>query len=66
MTCCFLRLLELLLQAATAKYQTSRLFVQKRTRFVQRPAVLALDVPCPLPAPSLFGYERSLRFFRVI
>ncbi|WP_222102014.1 hypothetical protein, partial [Eggerthella lenta] len=40
LTCCFLRLLELLLQAATAKYQTSRLFVQKRTRFVQGPAVL--------------------------
>ena len=66
MTCCFLRLLELLLQAATAKYQTSRLFVQKRTRFVQGPAVLALDVPCPLPVPSLVGYERLLRFFRVI
>ena len=66
LTCCFLRLLELLLQAATAKYQTSRLFVQKRTRFVQGPAVLALDVPCPLPVPSLVGYERLLRFFRVI
>lgn len=28
--------------------------------------VLALDVPCPLPVPSLVGYERLLRFFRVI
>ena len=45
---------------------SSRLFVQKRTRFVQGTAVLALDVPCPLPVPSLVGYERLLRFFRVI
>lgn len=36
LTCCFLRLLELLLQAATAKHQTSRLFVQKKDAFRAR------------------------------
>ena len=66
MTCCFLRLLELLLQAATAKYQTSRLFVQKKDAFRARTRRAGARRALSVAGASLVGYERLLRFFRVI